>query len=212
MLYQKLLFDWAAHQPALTGAALLAAGLLYGFCGFRMIRLLLVLPAAGIAALFAMLYASLHELSMPVAGGFGAIVGGAAAVLAPQCTVVVISGVTWAALGGYLSTQIDLNVFAATIVTSLAGAAGTVLTLVSRQAMTVLLTTVQGAALMVLGFVATSSALLPSLGDTFRSLAYQQSLIVPIMLAMLVAMAFSYQASARQGDIFTGMPSPPKGI
>jgi hypothetical protein len=206
--YQKLIFDWAAAQPAATGAAIFAAGLLYGFCGFRMIRPLLVVPAAAAAAWLGDLLTVFVDVSPPMATGLGAVVGGAAAVLAPHVTVVVISGFTWAVLGGYLSWQFGLSDTTCLVVVGVAGLAGTVLTMLSRQAMTVLLTTLQGAVLMLLGFVATSSAAMPALGSTFRNLACEQSVVVPVLLAMLTVTAFSYQATARQGDICTGMSRP----
>ncbi len=86
----------------------------------------------------------------------------------------------------------------------LVGGVGLLLTLISRQAMTLLVTTVQGAGLVVTGFVCVSSAAMPSLGNTFRSMAHEYGVIVPVLMTMLCVTGFSYQSAARQGDIFTG--------
>ncbi|MCK4342949.1 MAG: hypothetical protein KAY37_14645 [Phycisphaerae bacterium] len=209
MDWQKTLFDWAAVQPGLTGAVIFGTGLLYGLCGFRLVRSLLVMPCAALGCLLGALLATLANLPplplVPVVG----VLGGILAIVRPQVGIILSSGATWAALGGYLALQFGLSEVPALITLAICGVGGAVLTLLSRPVMIILFTTWQGAGLMVIGFVSMSSAVFPSLGVTFRSLAHSQALAVPILLAMVATMAYSYQASARQGNIFTGMQSPP---
>jgi hypothetical protein len=210
MDYQRMLFDWAAAQSGLTGLAILVGGLLYAFCGFRLIRYLLAVPAAGLGA-FLGLHAWTYQPQLPVwmFVGAGGIVGGVAAFAIPAATVAVCSGATWGAVGGYLAVQLGAGPLPAAIALGVCGIVGVVLGLISRAPMIVLFTTLQGAALLVIGFVGVASAVLPSLGGTFRALAQSQSLVVPTLLGMLTVTGFSYQASARQGDMFTGSTASP---
>ena len=69
--------------------------------------------------------------------------------------------------------------------------------------MTVVMTTLQGTVLMIVGFVGAASELAPSVGLTFRDWADGQSLLVPILLLMLFVTAYSYQSSAQRGDIIS---------
>jgi len=210
MDFQRMVFDWAAGQSGLTGLAIFAAGLLFAFCGFRTIRYLLALPAAGLGALLgAQAWAFQAQLPTWLFLGTGAVMGGVAAFAVPRATVAVCSGATWGALGGYLAIQVGASAIPAAVTLGVCALAGVILALVSRSTMIVLFTTLQGAGLLVVGFVGLSSSVLPSLGHTFRALAQNQSLVVPMLLGMLSVTAFSYQSSSRQGDMFTGSAATP---
>ena len=77
--------------------------------------------------------------------------------------------------------------------------------LVSLRPMIMVTTALQGSSLMVMGFVGVATAVLPSLGYTFRGFAQDYSLVVPVLLTMLVVTSYSHQGSAQQGDILTGV-------
>lgn len=202
--FQQVIFSWVTSQPAATGAVLLAAGLLSGFLGFRMIRFLVVLSCGGLGGLAGAFAAGLAEypLAIPaVAGGFFGVVAGLAW---PRVALAVSAGGTLAFMGSYLAMQLGFRGNGVWITFALCGAAGTALGLLSRQTMALVSTTLQGAVLMIVGFVGLSNGLLPSLGATFQSWARGSSMMVPLLLTMVTATAYSVQCSKQQGDICTG--------
>jgi hypothetical protein len=204
MDFQKLIFDWVSGQHGLTGAFILVAGLLYGFCGARMYRYLVVLPSAGLGALAGAIAAALAGVDALLAAAGAGVVAGILGMAYPRFAAILTGGASWALLGGYIVLQAGGSEFAAFVALCVVGGIGTVLTILSRQPMTIVATTLQGAAMMVIGFVGLSHAILPSLSSTFCTLANSQGLTVPVLMAMLSAMCYSYQASEQQGDIFTG--------
>lgn len=208
---QRLAFDWVVHgaQPGLTGAALLAVGLLYGLCGYRLIRVLVVVCVAVLGLLGGLVAVAFSGLPAGIVLPLAAVLGGLAAVKWPVPAIVLTGGATWGLLGGYLGAQFGLSDTTACVLMGVLGVGGAVLTLVSRAPMVVLFTTLQGAALMVLGFVGVANDLLPTLGSTFRALAGRNGTVVPVLLLMVTVTAYSYQASARKGDIMSGSRAGP---
>jgi hypothetical protein len=128
----------------------------------------------------------------------------AAAVAWPGVATVILNGLTWGVLGGYLATQVGVKGIPMWIAGGLLGSAGTVLALVCRESMAVILTSLHGASWMILGFAGLAAVLMPLVGATFKNWASSQSLVVPILLLMLVVTAYSFQANERQGDIRSG--------
>jgi len=202
---QDTLFEWIASQPALTGMVVLAAGALYGLLGFRLLRFLLVLACVGVGSAIGLVAAAFLEQppAIPIALGALALGGVGAAWKTPAA--VITTTAVWAVLGTYLAAQFGLRGTGMWAVLGTAGAIGLVLSLVSRQAMAVLVTTLLGAGLMIVGFVGVASTVIPTFGSTFRVCARNQSYLVPILLAMVTATLYSCQARARQGDIRTGL-------
>ncbi len=199
--WQRVLFEWAAVQPGLTGVVLVGAGLVAGLQGFRFYRLLV---GAGCGLLG---YISGQALAVPVAlpgdvfAAAGASVGAAVGLIWPQIAGVMAHGVLWAGLAGYCADQLGLRGLLAIVATVLGGAAGAAMTLVSRQTMIALSTSFFGAGLIIVGLVALASDAFPVVGDTFRAWAQDDSPVVGILWAMLAATVYSYQANARRGDL-----------
>lgn len=202
--YQHIIFGWIAGQSGLVGLVIFAAGLLSAFYGFRMLRLLLALYAGGLGCVAGFILADHTVLPAMITAPTLAITGVAAALAWPGGATVAISGLTWGILGGYLATQVGLKGIPLWIAGGLLGSAGTVLALVCRDAMAVILTSLHGASWIIVGFAGLAALLMPTVGETFQNWATNRSVVVPILLAMLVATAYSYQANERQGDIRTG--------
>jgi hypothetical protein len=129
----------------------------------------------------------------------------AAALRYPRLGVVLASGATFAAVGYYLATQVGLNHAARWACLALVGGLGVAFAWLNKRGMPLVITTVQGAILMVVGFVGLSNALLPSLGVTFLSWSADWALLVPTLLGMLCVTAYSCQANMQQGDIRSGV-------
>lgn len=202
--YQQILFDWAAQQHALTGAVLLGLGLLSGFLGFRMVRFLLVVSTGGILAVVTGMVALKYDLPVllpAVATGLG---GAFLGLLAARAAVTVNAALTIALMAAYIATQVGIQGNALWVILALFAAGGGTLGLISHRTMLLVITTLQGSVLMIIGVVGVASELAPSIGGTFCQWARTKSLIVPMLLTMVTTMAYSVQVSKRQGDICTG--------
>ena len=201
---QTEIFGWAAAQPALTGVVVLAAGVVYAFFGFRVFRFLLGVSCAGLGWAIGATAAALAHQPIGLPGLILAVLAGAVSLKWEKPGVIAASGATWGVLGIYLAVQVHVPEVGALITGGFAAVLGALFGWLCFRTTRVILTTLQGTVLMILGFVATSTHLLPAVGVTFRQWASSQSLVVPIFLAMLFAAAYSYQAMHQQGDIRTG--------
>lgn len=207
--YQQLLFDWITAQSIATGLVVMATGLLAASHGFRMVRFLLAVCGFGVGYGAAWALGSFVPLPPSVAGLAAGSMCAVAGVAWPRPARVVVSAVTWAIGGAYLAEHFGARGLGWWIPTGLLGAAGGVLMLVSPRSMTILMTSLHGAALFILGFTGVADAVLPVLGGTLRSWAHHRSAILPVLLGMLTLTAYSCQANARRGDLRTGRADGP---
>jgi len=202
--YQQFIFNWVAAQSALTGTVIAAAGVVFGLYGFRMLRFLVGLSCAGLGYVGGVLLAGLIQMPELTVVPVLALGGGVFGLLMPSPATILANAATWAVLGAYLTAQFGFPTTAGVVAGCLLGCAGGVLAVLNRRTMVVLMTSVQGAALFIIGFVGLASALMPSVGITFRQWSRHQSLVVPILLLMLVLTAYTCQVNARQGNLRTG--------
>ena len=201
--YQHILLNWVASQSGLTGAVIMAAGLASSFYGYRLLRFLLVIFCGGLAYAVGLTLEGLVSLPPVVTPALG-LGGGLGGLLWPVPGMVFASGATWALCGAYLAGQLGFRGALAWAALAFCGCVGTLMALLCRRAMTILLTSVHGAVWMIVGFVGLSATIMPSVSTTFRNWASGQSLMIPILMLMLVTTAYSCQANAKQGAIFTG--------
>ena len=201
---QLELFRWAAGQPAMTGAVILAAGLVYGFFGFRLFRFLLGVTCALLGWMTGCVLGAAGGLPPVAVGLLGALVLGAFSAKCEKPAVALASGTVWGMFTCYLGSQFGLPREVALIGAALVGGLGVFFSLVCYRTMRVVLTAMQGVALMVVGWVSFSTQLCPEIGVTFRAWAAGQALLVPVLMMMLFVTAYSYQVMHQQGDIKTG--------
>ncbi len=195
-------FRWAAAQPALTGVVIIGAGVLYGFYGSRLFRVLIAATCAGLGWLGGNLAAPLVEdVPGPVLGAIAAVGLGLAATRLLRPAIALASAATWGVIGAYLAGQFGLGRDAGLITAGLAALFGLLHAILDYRSTTLVLTTVQGAVMLVVGWVSLTSQVAPTLGATFREWANSQELLVPIFLAMLFATAYSCQAMCRRRSI-----------
>lgn len=195
---------WAAAQPALTGVVILGLGAVYAFFGFRMFRPLLGLTCFGLGWLVGMTGATAAGLPAGWLGLLGAITLGGVSVRWPKPALSLASAATWGILAYYLAGQCGLPSPGPLTSAGVAGALGVLFVCLNYRTMTVIVMTLQGVILLLVGFVAISTRVLPELGNTFRLWANSETFVVPVFLIMLFAAAYSYQAMHQQGDIRTG--------
>jgi hypothetical protein len=201
--YQHDLLDWVASQPGLTGAVILAAGLLSAFYGVRMLRVLLALYCGAVGYVLGIMFAPEAGLPPIVAPG-AALMGVTAALAWPGPATILASGATWAAAGAYFADEMALPDYFVGTASALACGIATIMTVLCRRTMIILLTSLQGAAMIIVGVIGVAATVLPSVSTTFRAWSSGRSLTEPMLLGMLMATAYSCQANFCQGDIVTG--------
>ena len=206
-----MLFEWVAGQPGITGAVILAAGLLSAFYGVRMIRLLLVVYCGGIGYMAGGIAAGLADLPPATAVG-GCLFGAIVALAWQDAATVLASGATWAVLGAHLAEELDLRDYLVWSVMGLGGGIAALMTILCRRSMTILLTSLHGAAMIIVGFVGVTATFLPSVSATFQAWASGGSTLVSLLIGMLVATGYSCQANFCQGNIVTGAQAGPRQL
>jgi hypothetical protein len=72
------------------------------------------------------------------------------------------------------------------------------------RSLPIIVSVLQGAALMVIGFVGVADNLAPSLANTFTDWARTIPLMIPVLMTMLFVLGYSVQANQQQGDMQTG--------
>jgi hypothetical protein len=204
MIYQDLIFSWISDQPVLTGVAILGLGTVYAFYGFRMFTFLLAITLATLGWLTGILVGQLSPLPITIFSGALAILGLLIVLKHEQAAVYIASGASWGACGFYVIGQFGSDLVGCLISGGIAAGLGVLFAWLCYRAMTIVITTLQGAALMVIGAVGFSAGVMPSLNTTFRSWAGHSSLVVPLLMTMICVAAYSYQSTHARGSITTG--------
>ncbi len=204
MTLQDAAFHWVSREPGTVGGVILIGGLVCGFFGHRLFGGLLVLGASLLGWLGGLVAGELTGVPAAALGAVGVVLCGGVAALWRRAGVVVSCGGTWALMGAYLSGQIGLKGLLVVCVTAALGLLGALFAYLCYRTMTVVLTTLQGAALIVVGFVGLSHDYLPSVGATLMEWSHDYSLLSPVLIAMIFVTAYSYQQMTQQGDIRTG--------
>jgi hypothetical protein len=145
-------FRWAAAQPALTGVVIMGAGFLYGFYGSRLFRLLIAATCAGVGWLGGNVAGAFVDgVPPPAIGAVGAVLLGLMAAQMLRTGIAVASLATWGIIGAYLAGQFGLGRDAGLIAAGLAALLGLAHALLDYRGTTLVLTTVQGAVMIVIG-------------------------------------------------------------
>ncbi|TWT44207.1 hypothetical protein RAS1_06160 [Phycisphaerae bacterium RAS1] len=204
MNVQDAIFRWAAVQPALVGLVIFGAGTAYAFFGCYLYPALLAVSCGLIGWIGGGLGAEALQAPHDVVGIVAGVVFAGMAIGWQKPMTALASTVTWGLLAHYLTYQFRVPPMGVLIAAGLFAALGLTLSVLCFRTMRVVLTVLHGAALLVVGFVSLSSQLLPSLGSTFRGIASSEAFVVPMLMGMVVAAAYSYQAMCQQGGIRTG--------
>jgi hypothetical protein len=203
--FHGLIFHVAPHWSEATALVVIGIGLLYTLQGFRFARFLLSLTCAGGGLALGWLLVELAGLpafcsALPAAGL------GLLALLRRRIGLALASAFTFGTLGHYLAHEVRLQPDIVLIVGGVGLVGGFAMIWVCRRVLPILVTIIQGAGLLMLGFVGITHSLVPSLGETFLQWARSLPLMVPTFMLMLCALGYSVQANARQGEIETGSP------
>lgn len=201
---QESLFRWAGAQNPSTALMIVGVGLLFALQGFRFARFLFAFTAGGAGFLIGGIIAAVLGLPAPPTAIFcGAILGGL--------------GMYRFAIGACISSMFIFSMLVANLVARFTGdpnpilfglgvgcLVGLSLRWICARAMPIIVTTVEGAALLIVGFVGLASGLAPSLGQTFVDWSQTIPLLTPAMMVMLFVLGYSVQSNAQQGDVRTG--------
>jgi len=201
--FQSLIFRAASHWSEATALVVLGLGLLYTLQGFRFARFLVAVSCAGGGLAVGGILGKLAGFPV-VSAAVGAAVLGLLALIRYRLGLALASAFTIGALGPYIGVQLGVKPNMVPVVTAAAFSAGYSLIWVCRRTLPIVVTIIQGAGLLVVGFVGLTCALAPSLGLTFVDWANNIPVMVPGLMLMLCALGYSVQANAHQGDMESG--------
>lgn len=200
---QRLIFRSASQWPEAISLVVLAAGLLYLLQGFRFARFLLPVTCGAGGLVLGTIAAAAADLPL-VAGWVPAVVLAIVALLRFRVGLAISSAFVAGMLAQYLAVQVGVRSYMSLLVGAVGLLLGVSLFWMCRRTLPILVTIIQGAALLVVGFVGITAVSVPSLGLTFVEWAGRLSLMVPVLLAMLCTLGYSVQSNAFQGDIESG--------
>jgi hypothetical protein len=201
--FQSLIFRSAGQWSAVTSLVVVAIGLLYTLQGFRFARFLLPLACAGGGLALGAILAAVADLPVSVAGVVAAVLL-IVTLLRFRVALMLSSALTFGAAGQYLAVQLGMRPQVSLIIAGIGLAVGFGLVYVCRRTLPIIVTIIQGAGLLVVGFVGLSTGLVPSLGVTFADWSGRLPLMVPVLLMMLCTLGYTVQVNAYQGDIESG--------
>ncbi|MBI5863462.1 MAG: hypothetical protein HZB38_02910 [Planctomycetes bacterium] len=202
--YQNLAFYWAGGQSAATALVIFALGLLFSLQGFRFARPLFALTAgAGGFVIGALLARAAGVPAFPVAAGAAGILG-CLGLVRFRLGVMISSTFVFATLVQYLVARFSQSSTNLLIALVFGAALGMSLRWVCLRSLPIILTVIQGAGLLVLGFVGVTGNLAPSLASTFCEWSRTIPLMIPVLLVMLFVLGYSVQANQAQGDLTSG--------
>lgn len=201
---QGMIFRTVSHWSAASALVVFLLGVLFSLQGYRFARILLALTSAAGGFISGGAVAALLETPPEGPAGALALVFGLLSVLRPRVGLALASGFVFCGFAIYLTTRVSNLPEVALAAAGIGFAAGIGLLWVVRRSLAIMITVMEGAALMVIGFVATTSALAPPLAQTFRDWADSFTLLVPTMLGMFCVLGYSVQANSAQGDIRAG--------
>ena len=202
--YQSYVLHHAVYWPVSTSLALLAAGALYGLQGFRFARVLLAITCAGGGFAVGGVVSEMVSYP-PIIGSLGlAVIFGLLAIMKLRVGVTMSAGLIFGLLGNYIAIRAHLAGVTPLYAAAAGAFVGLALAWGRQRSLPILVTTVQGAGLMLIGFVGVAATLAPTLAGTFVDWAGNMTLMVPMFLVMLIALGYSVQANLQQGDIRAG--------
>ena len=202
--FHSLIFRAALHFSDTTAAVVFLSGLLLLLQGFRFARILLALSAAFGGFFLGEVLAVAAELPSPGTAALAGVLVLALCIAKPRAGIVLASAMTFAVLGFYFTDRFGAPRAIQFGVTIVAGLIGFFLYWIHRESTPVLVTSIQGAILLILGFVGLANVLLPSLAHTFVDWSTHVGLIVPGMMIILSITGYAVQSNLTQGDVTSG--------
>jgi len=202
--YQNYILTWISNESALTGTVLFAAGLLFGFYSFRMLRFVIAVFCAGVGYALGGTLAEVLQIPPASVQAATAFLLGAVALQWPGLGNCAAATCTFGILGGYLCTQCGGHGLPVTVASLACAIVAGTLALVTRRTMTILVTSIIGGALLIVGFVGFAGTVIPTFSNTFRLFAREWPLSMPAIMVMLTTLCYAYQANQRRGDLRFG--------
>lgn len=202
--YQDFAFQWVASQTALTSLVIMGLGLLFALQGFRFARPLFAVTSAAAGFVVGSLLANALKIpAFPLSAGLAGVLG-AAGLVRYRTGIMISSTLVIAMLAQYLVSRFSTNPSNLMFALVFGAALGVSLRWVCMRSLPIIVTVIQGAAMLVIGFVGVTTDLAPSLASTFVEWARSIPLMIPVFMVMLVVLGYSVQANQQQGDMQSG--------
>ena len=200
----EILLRWAGEQSAIAGLIMLVGGLFLLMQGFRFGKFVLMLGSAAVGYGLGGVLGAVFGLPPALASIGSAALLGLLAVSHYRFGLGVVSIATFAAALFLFCDQLNAGRSGCMLGLLIGAGFGFTLLWVMVGSLTALVTSINGASLAVLGFVAMSSTILPGMGKAFVESAIELPLLIPALIAVVTITGFTYQSNALQGSIVTG--------
>lgn len=201
---QAMVLDGALRCPDSVALVILIAGMLYLTQGFRFARFLLAATAA--SGGYVLGAGAANSFGLPadiVALTFAGILG-LLAVSKLMYGTIISAVLIWALIGHWIAVKFGLPPSWLSGAVGVGGFIGGSLFWVARRLLPLLLTTLQGAAMVIVGFVGVAKTVAPSLAFTFTDWANNGFFLISLLMTMLTVLGVSLQSTAKEGDIRSG--------
>ncbi len=205
--FQSLILQNALLWSAPTAAVCIGIGLLYLIQGFRLARVLIALACASGAALAGYLVSQETDGVGLFPGVLAGLLLAILSLVRFRLGVIACSMLTFGLYGFYLTNLFGFSRSVVPAAGLICAGIGGFMFLVCVRALPIVLTSLAGSAVMLLGFVGLAANFAPSLASTFVNWATTWVAVVPVFLLLLNVTGISVQSNAQQGDVRTGASS-----
>jgi len=202
---QGLILNWALRQPGTAALSLLMVGLLFTLQGFRFAGMLLPVTCAIGGFAIGTVGAVMLQFDEPImAAAVCAGMFGLSALMNFRIGLMIASMFAFAILGQFFCERLGAHPSTMLTATAIFGVIGLCMRWVCLRPLPIIVTSILGALVLTVGFVAGAAQIAPALAGTFVYYAERWSLVTPLFLLMLFVLGYSVQANAQQGDITSG--------
>lgn len=203
--FQTEILRWVSHQPGITGLAIFFVGVVFAFSGHKFFPGMLAIVCAGLGWLLgyvASLYMDVPEQILPA---ILAVLCGILGVTVRKLGVMMVAAATGGIVGMYFSDQLGMLPMLIIAFTIVCAGLATMFSFLCPRSAPLMITTILGTMMLVVGFVGLSTMIVPSVGITLRMYANSFSLLLPFLGGMVFIAAYSYQSMHLRGDMETGV-------
>lgn len=203
--FQTEVLRWVSHQPGITGLVIFFVGLVFAFSGHKFFAGLLGVACAGIGWLLGYVAGHYINEAQQFLPAILAVLCGIMGLLWRKLGVLLVASGTGGILGLYFSDQLGFSSLMIIAMTIVGAGLATIYSFLSPRSAPVIVTTILGTMMLVIGFVGLSTTFLPSVGSSLRTYANSFSLLLPMLGGMVFIASYSYQSMHLRGDMETGV-------
>lgn len=201
---QSIAFRWIGQQSTVAALVVAGMGALLNLQGFRFGRFLMGLTSAGGGFAIGAVLATIGGMPIEIVGGVLAVAFFALGMWKYRIGIFLSSVFVGAGLANLLVSRFTGLPDTLAFATLIGAVAGGCLQWVCLKSLPIMITSVEGGFIMIVGFVGLAYWFAPSLAATYVGWSDSIPFMTPVMMVMLYVLGYSVQANAQQGDMRAG--------